>query len=55
MPKDGIDADAEINQLETDTLSRWFEEHMNLKSKKPFSEIFSKFSEIWSWLNDSFS
>lgn len=43
---EGMDADKVINSRETQCLIKWFSENDNLKDRKPFDEIFSKFSEI---------
>jgi hypothetical protein len=43
---EGMDADKVINSLEIKSLTKWFSENNNLEKKKPFDEIFAKFSEI---------
>lgn len=43
---DGINSDKEVNSIEVNHLSQWFVANIALKSKKPFHEIFNKFSEI---------
>lgn len=43
---EGIDADKQINAKEVDSLKHWFSDHLYLKDKKPFDEIFNVFSEM---------
>lgn len=43
---DGISSDREVNDNEVKHLINWFDANIALKSKQPFNEIFSKFSEI---------